>query len=429
VELLQWFVSPGDSIAQFDRVCEVQSDKATVEITSRYDGTVLTLNGAVGDMMIVGEALLELDVEGAGDSVTVKSEEPGVMKEPLTIPSASNTASNSTSNSTSHGPRSTGGGNDKILTTPAVRKIAKENNVDLATVTGTGSKGRILKEDVLMFLGQAGAAGVNAANNTVTMTSGGFTNASSPASSAPLAHPTPPTPLVGDRREPIRGYARMMVSSMNASLTIPHFGYGDEILLNSLASLRSTLKPYASQHNVSLSYMPFFIKAASLSLLQYPVLNSSIAEKEDEIIYHGSHNIGIAMDTPKGLIVPNIKNCQNLSVMEIAMELNRLQADAGGNGIASADLMGTTFSLSNIGAIGGTYMVPVINTPQVAIGALGKIQTLPRYNGDGDVEKAMVMCVSWAGDHRIVDGATMSRFSNMWKDYLENPGKMVVNMR
>jgi len=150
---------------------------------------------------------------------------------------------------------------------------------------------------------------------------------------------------------------------------------------------------------------------------------------ETKLIFHGDHNIGVAMDTPRGLIVPNIKQCQHKSILEIAADLNRLQEAGSTGNLPEADLGGTTFSLSNIGAIGGTYMSPVIAAPQVAIGALGKIQTLPRFDNDDNVVKAKIMNVSWAGDHRVVDGATMARFSNLWKDYVEKPNVMLGAMR
>lgn len=247
-----------------------------------------------------------------------------------------------------------------------------------------------------------------------------------------------------------------MIKSMNESLKIPHFGYSDEISMNALHTLRNSLKPFAESQGVKLSYMPIMIKAASIALMEYPIINSSLSEDEKEIVYHNAHNIGVAMDTPRGLVVPNIKvrkkkpyneytsssnpksnttpthfqSVQTLSVIDIARELQRLQLDGQtGSGIKEADLKGSTFTLSNIGAIGGTYMSPVISKPQVAIGALGKIQTLPRFDSNGEVVAAKIMEVSWAGDHRTVDGATMARFSNLWKDMLENPSLLMANMK
>ncbi|KAK1786541.1 hypothetical protein P4O66_002990 [Electrophorus voltai] len=194
-----------------------------------------------------------------------------------------------------------------------------------------------------------------------------------------------------------------MVKTMTAALKIPHFGYCDEVDLTQLVLLRSELKGLAEARGVRLSYMPFFVK--------------------------GSHNIGLAMDTPQGLLVPSVKNVQALSVFEIAAELNRLQALGSAGQLGPADLTGGTFTLSNVGSIGGTYAKPVILPPEVAIGALGKIQVLPRFNSCAELVKAHIMSVSWSADHRVIDGATMSRFSNLWCSYLEQPSSMVLDLK
>ncbi|XP_010778395.1 lipoamide acyltransferase component of branched-chain alpha-keto acid dehydrogenase complex, mitochondrial, partial [Notothenia coriiceps] len=224
-------------------------------------------------------------------------------------------------------------------------------------------------------------------------------------------------------------FHRAMVRTMTAALRIPHFGYSDEVELSRLAALRKELKSLCESRGVRLSFMPFFIKAASLGLLHFPVLNASLDEGCQNITYKASHNIGLAMDTSQGLLVPNVKNVQLLSVFEIAQELNRLQALGTAGQLGTNELTGGTFTLSNIGSIGGTYAKPVILPPEVAIGALGKIQVLPRFDAGGQVVPAHIMNVSWSADHRIIDGATMSRFSNLWKEYLENPAAMVLDLK
>ncbi|TDG95983.1 hypothetical protein EPR50_G00241580 [Perca flavescens] len=220
-----------------------------------------------------------------------------------------------------------------------------------------------------------------------------------------------------------------MVRTMTAALKIPHFGYCDEVDLSRLVALRSELRSTAEARGVKLSYMPFFIKAASLGLLHFPVLNASVDEGCQNITYKASHNIGLAMDTLQGLLVPNVKNVQLLSVFDIAQELNRLQALGVGGQLGTSELSGGTFTLSNIGSIGGTYAKPVILPPEVAIGALGKIQVLPRFDASGSVVPAHIMKVSWSADHRIIDGATMCRFSNLWREYLENPASMLLDLK
>ncbi|XP_054714543.1 lipoamide acyltransferase component of branched-chain alpha-keto acid dehydrogenase complex, mitochondrial-like [Uloborus diversus] len=238
-----------------------------------------------------------------------------------------------------------------------------------------------------------------------------------------------PTPSLKDRSEVIKGYKKAMVKTMTNSLSVPYFSYCDEIDVTDLVLMRARLKQIAEGKGVKFSYMPFFIKALSLSLLEYPILNSSVDQKCENIVYKASHNIGIAMDTEQGLIVPNIKNVQNLSILQVASELNRLHLAAIKGSIRQNDVTGGTFSISNIGAIGGTYAKPVILLPEVAIGAVGKIQALPRFDENDRVVKRHIMQVSWSADHRVIDGATMCRFSNLWKSYLESPVTMLMHLK
>lgn len=327
----------------------------------------------------------------------------------------------------------------KTQATPAVRRLASENNIKLSEVVGTGKDGRILKEDILNFIArQTGAILPPAPFQEIRPPLPAAAAPPAPAAKPKeqMTPPNVPTPAIPkpvftgkDRTEPIKGFQKAMVKAMSAALKIPHFGYKDEVDLSQLVWLRSELKGLAESRGVKLSYMPFFIKAASLGLLHFPILNSSLDENCTNITYKAAHNIGLAMDTNQGLLVPNAKNVQMLSVFEIAVELNRLQTLGAAGQLGTTDLTGGTFTLSNIGSIGGTYTKPVILPPEVAIGALGKIQMLPRFNHKGEVVKAHIMNVSWSADHRIIDGATMCRFSNLWKSYLENPASMVLDLK
>ena len=315
----------------------------------------------------------------------------------------------------------------KVLATPAVRRVAAEHNLDLNVIQGSGKDGRILKDDLFKFMDDAKAAPARAASSPPPRPP---QPQSSPA-------PPPPPPLVRtsgsvplkDKTESFSPFARAMTKSMTEALQIPHFGYKDEIEVTELVKIRKDLKHFAKEKGIKLSYMPFMIKAASLALNDFPILNSTVDYSKEKITFKASHNIGLAMDTPEGLIVPNIKQVQDLNVFEIAQELNRLSHLGSKGKLGGDDLKGTTFSLSNIGSIGGTYMMPVIMPPNVAIGALGKIQELPRFDQDDNVRKAHVLNVSWAADHRVIDGATMARYSNLWKRYLEHPGWMLANLR
>ncbi|XP_016430461.1 lipoamide acyltransferase component of branched-chain alpha-keto acid dehydrogenase complex, mitochondrial isoform X1 [Sinocyclocheilus rhinocerous] len=420
VTVKEWYVKEGDKVSQFDSICEVQSDKASVTITSRYDGIIRKLYHDVDSIALVGKPLVDIEteagqVEGPQEDVV---ETPAMSQEEHTHQEIKG---------------------HKTQATPAVRRLAMENNIKLSEVIGTGKDSRILKEDILNFLArQTGAILLPAPFQEIRPPPPAAVAPSAPAAKpkekrSPPSIPTPviPKPVFTgkDHTEPIKGFQKAMVKTMSAALKIPHFGYKDEVDLSQLVRLRSELKGLAESRGVKLSYMPFFIKAASLGLLHFPIFNSSLDENCTNITYKAAHNIGLAMDTSQGLLVPNVKNVQMLSVFEIAVELNRLQTLGAAGQLGTADLTGGTFTLSNIGSIGGTYAKPVILPPEVAIGALGKIQVLPRFNHKGEVVKAHIVNVSWSADHRIIDGATMCRFSNLWRSYLENPASMVLDLK
>ncbi|KAG7400057.1 hypothetical protein PHYBOEH_007125 [Phytophthora boehmeriae] len=433
VEVLQWFVKSGDQVKQFQNVCEVQSDKATVEITSRYDGVVKKVHYEVGEMAQVGSTLIDIDVDEAtaasvqssgkkkkaGPPVSRKGPTPiaAAAKEPVSAPVEAPVAPTPVLTPTPVAPRRHET-DEKLLTSPSVRRLAREHSIDLYDIEGTGPQGRILKEDLLEYIKvlakQPALTEVKAQVTTAKVAS---------VTDVPRA-----AYLQQDTVVPLTPIQKMMVKSMNAALQVPHFGYADEIQMDALYNLRNELKPLAESRGVKLSFMPFIIKAASLALKEYPILNATVNDSETEITMVAAHNISVAMDTPTGLIVPNVKNVQAKSIMQIAEDLNRLQQLATDGKLGPNDLKGGTFSISNIGSIGGTYMSPVLLLPQVAIGAIGKIQKLPRFDTEGNVEAVRLMNVSWSGDHRVIDGATMARFSNQWKGYLETPVSMLTEM-
>ena len=233
----------------------------------------------------------------------------------------------------------------------------------------------------------------------------------------------------GSRVEPIKGIKAAMARQMQDSVsTIPHFTYCEEIDLTELIALRSQLKDQYAKQGIKLTLMPFFMKAMSLAIKQFPIMNSQVNSDCSELTYFDDHNIGIAVDSKVGLLVPNIKGCQNKSIVQIAQELTKLTDAAREGRVSPAELKGGTITISNIGAIGGTVATPIINKPEVAIVALGKTQLLPRFNAKGEVEGRSLMQISWSGDHRVIDGGTIARFTNLWKSYLEQPSSMLLLM-
>ncbi len=344
VEIIQWYISPGDTVQQFDLVCQVQSDKATVDITSRYDGVIDTVCGEVGDMLRVGSPLVFLrqeqengNINGRSTSIAEHAEQndrddddagSGVGNDDVHLSANINNVTNDpagpvtavaavtdvrandddSSNLLEH-VRNSG----KVLATPAVRRLSMEFNVDLSTIEGTGKDGRILKSDVLQELKLK-------ENNEQT-------DIFSPAAPAPNLNRLAVPASDNDEILPIRGYNRIMVKAMQTTLQVPHMVYTDEVEMTALRQCRRDLKPLAVQMGLlhGISYLPFAIKACSLAMLQYPLLNSSIDAEKMVVIVHKRHDIGVAIDSPKGLVVPVIRNCQDLSVLDIALELQRLR--------------------------------------------------------------------------------------------------------
>ena len=221
-----------------------------------------------------------------------------------------------------------------------------------------------------------------------------------------------------------------MFKSMTASLNIPHFLYTDTVNFTALSALRKQLNASRSPDTPKLSYMPFIVKAVSLALNKYPLLNARLDTSggRPQLQMRSQHNVSVAVDTPNGLMVPVVHSTQTLSIGQIAGALRELSQKGQNNKLSSADLSGGTITVSNVGSIGGEVVAPVLVEGQLAICGVGKIKTVPVFNDQGELERAEVVKVSWSADHRVVDGATMARVAEVVRGYLEQPGSMVLDM-
>ena len=326
VELLQWYVTPDSPVSQFDKICEVQSDKANVEITSRYDGIVRELCCEVGGVVRVGQPLCFLETADRNAESDTLDNAPG--EDRLSVPAIASDysglmdryeeesfVSDDATLAENDGDRFEAA--SKVQSSPAVRKLGKEHNIDLSTVKGSGPNGRVLKSDVLKIIHQSDVIGSVDQSMSTTSSKPSFT---------PTASITPDPTTEEDEIIPIRGYHRLMVKSMTSSLSVPHMVYTDEINVTSLNQLRSTLKPLSAQKGIKLTLLPFFLKAASLALHQFPTINGSIDIEKMELRVHKRHDLGVAVDTSKGLVVVVVRGCERRSVEEIAGELGRLFA-------------------------------------------------------------------------------------------------------
>lgn len=419
VVIKEWLIKEGDQVKEFDPICEVESDKATATITSRFEGLITAVHYEIGVKAKVGKPLIDIKLATGPGHNEVSNENKNFSDPELC----------STNNSSSsHGSiqiDSQNGSNFQML--PSVRRLARLENVDMSLLQATGKNGRILKEDVLRHL--ENRAGIQPQTKGI---------------------PSEPTKIRQNQDQsqheqyesviPMNSIKKSMFKAMTKSLTIPHFNYSDEIdLTDLLKSLKRYNELFVSKHlkeqpsKNKISNLAVMIKMISLALTEYPELNGSLLGDEEHdnekfIIKH-YHNVGVAIDTQAGLVVPNIKNVQLLSIEQINEELTRLRNLAYQSKLSPTELSGRTISLSNIGAIGGIFGVPVIVKPEVLIAALGKIRKLPRYDQDGSLQPRDIVQIVWSADHRCVDGATLSRFSNLIKHYLENPESALIKMK
>jgi len=402
-ELVEWLVSEGETVVEDQPIADVMTDKALVQIPAMHSGVIDKLFYKQGEIAKVHEPLFSMVPDGS-DAPSAPTEtssdtpvetakvEKSEEKKPNTVVTEQEPQGAAQSKT-----------NGKAIASPAVRRVARELDVNIGEVTGSGKKGRVYKEDVVSF--EQGGASVSVQSQVPTT-----------------------------RTEPIRGIKAVMAKAMvNSVSTIPHFTYCEEIDMTELISLRKELKETSAvkdlaKQDIKVTMMPFFMKAMSLALKEFPVINTQVNEDCTELTYFNDHNIGMAVDSKVGLLVPNVKQVQNKSILELATDITRLTNDARSGRVQSADLKGGTITISNIGAIGGTVATPIINKPEAAIVALGKLQTLPRFNEQGDVEARSIMQVSWSGDHRVIDGGSIARFCNLWKSFLEKPSNMLVHM-
>lgn len=413
-EVVKWLIAEGDEIEEDQPVVEVMTDKALVEITAPEAGRVTRLYCKQQENAQVHAPLFAYTPLGQGGD----AEEPA--HEAIDDTSASQANDRESADAANDSapqpaavpaePATGSGAHGRIPASPAVRRLVRELGVTLADVPGSGKDGRVLKEDILAF------------------------EKSGEKRAKPAKAEATPTALhegsAGEARvEPIKGVQAVMAKRMvESATTIPHFSYGDEIDVTELLVLRERLKPQAEAQGTRLTLMALIMKAMALAVQAHPILNSRVSEDGSEIHYQPHCNIGMAVDSQAGLIVPNVKRVEQLSVLEIAAEVARLTQAARDGRVSQADLKDGTISISNIGALGGTYAAPIINLPEVAIVALGRTQHLPRFDESGDVVSRAIMTITWSGDHRIIDGGTIARFCNLWKGYLQEPQTMLLNM-
>jgi len=436
-ELVKWNVKVGDSVAENQPIASVLTDKAEVEIPSPKTGKIAVLHAKPGQKVKVHSPLVTYSGVAGGTAAAAKPSAPAAA--PAAVAAPSRPAQRQTD----------------VSATPMVRKMAKDMGVDITLVAGTGPEGRVLENDVKNFKGSptspagtgatvnataavkalAASLGVDLSRVTGTGPGGriaeGDVRALAPAApkggrpAAAAAGPITFTPAgtasQGEEKLPFVGIRRKIAEKMAQSKrTVADVTHVDECDMTALLALRDELKPVAAARGVKLTFLPFIIKALTKSLAEFPGFNSSLDEAAGEIIRKRYYNIGIAVSAPQGLVVPNIKGADGLDLFGLAGAVSALAEKVRSNKIEVAALQGGTFTITNIGPIGGLYANPIVNHPEVAILGLMKLRKTPVYRDGGIfIRDMMNLCLSF--DHRVVDGADAAHFMNTLIRHLENP--------
>jgi pyruvate dehydrogenase E2 component (dihydrolipoamide acetyltransferase) len=522
-EIVDWLVEVGDTVSEDQPVAEVETDKAVVEVPSPVNGTVREILADAGEMVPVGNVIITFDVEGeeaepveesASESADESADEPVESAvEPIGDEAEASAETGNGSAGAEAEPSAKGG---RVFAAPSARRLARELDVDIASVAGSGPGGRVSEADVRAAAESGGdeepaeEAGTpksavkrvdDAPESELDSKSDGAAEAA--ATSAPAGGPEPagreqtlaapatrrladeegvdlddvptdeerdgqafvtpehvqqyaaaqqaaqaadaqavqqeaasaPVAATADtettpegevERVPYRGIRRTIGKAMeNSKYTAPHVTHHDTVVVDDLVETRANLKPKAEERGIKLTYMPFVVKAIVAALKEYPVLNSQLNEDDEEILVKHYYNIGIAVATDAGLMVPVVKDAGEKDMLTIASDVDELASKARDRSISREEMQGGTFSITNFGAIGGEYATPIINYPETAILGLGELKQRPVVE-DGEVVAKWTIPISLTIDHRVIDGADAAQFANTLMEYLGNPELLLL---
>lgn len=403
VEVLEILVSPGDSVAAEDSLISLESDKATMEIPSPNEGIVKEIKVSVGDKVAQGALIVTMEVTAAADDKAPEPERP--------VPAADAAPSARESNTTAAEPAAvqtpvsdddivpyapdTKAGKHRAHASPSVRRFARELGVNLSQVSGSGPKNRILKDDVQAFVKNAMQKGTG-----------------QPSTGAAI----PPAPKVDFAKfgevevQPLSRIKKISGKHLHACwLNIPHVTQFDEADITELEAFRQGMKEEAARKGVRLTPLVFIMKAVCASLREFPQFNASLDESQENLVLKKYTNLGVAVDTPEGLMVPVIRNVDKKGFYDLAGELMEISERARNGALMPADLQGGSFSISSLGGIGGTNFMPIVNAPEVAILGVARSQMKPVWNGK-EFEPRLMLPLAMSYDHRVIDGAAGARF-------------------
>jgi pyruvate dehydrogenase E2 component (dihydrolipoamide acetyltransferase) len=456
-EIVAWLVRTGDVVKEDQPMLEVMTDKATVTITAPRAGTVTETRGRVGEVVQVHSVLVVFELDGMSPASPERARNVDEDRYPV-VPESTPAHSNGSAREYGHdggnghggpelapdgthaaaprrgqdqgatavgdireslpgtaGPLAQAYFNAKPLATPATRKLARDMNIDLRRVPPSGPQGRVTQRDLEAFRSVRPAphlpphGGVHA----------------TPVVPSPAA-PLPRGAL--EERVPLAGLRRRIAQKMQQSTqTAAHFTFVEECDVTELRDLRARLKPAAEAQGVKLSFLPFIVKATVAALKKHPTLNTALDETTQEIVFRKYFHIGIATATDAGLIVPVVKDADRRSLLDVAREIDRLAAEARAGKARLEDVVGSTFTITSLGAQGGLFATPIINYPEVAILGVHQMKQRPVVK-DGQIVIGEVMLLSLSFDHRVVDGHVGAAFAYEIISYLEQPERLFLEM-
>ena len=427
-EIVKWFVKAGDTVKEDDILCEVQNDKAVVEIPSPVEGTVEEVLVGEGTVAVVGDVLIRFDAPGYED-LKLKGDDHAEAKTEAQVQAIAESGQNvekapvneekSLVKAETEKAETVVDDTKRVIAMPSVRKFARDNDVNIHVVQGTGKNGRILKEDIENFLKGGGTIEAEAAS-VETAEAAIQQDTTAPATPVVLEGEFPET------REKMSGIRKAIAKAMvHSKQTAPHVTLMDEVDVTALVAHRKKFKDIAAEKGVKLTYLPYVVKALISTLREFPEFNRSLDDATQEIIQKHYYNIGIAADTEKGLLVPVIKHADRKSVFAVSNEINELATKARDGKLAPHEMKGASMSITNIGSAGGQWFTPVINHPEVAILGIGRISEKPVIK-NGEIVAAPVLALSLSFDHRMIDGATAQNALNHLKRLLSEPELLLM---
>ncbi len=441
-EIVRWMVEVGDVIELDQPIVEVMTDKVTVELPSPYAGTLTEKVAAEGDVVAVNAVIARFDGEGAapapnlqaaeersivesgrpvqeddGERLSLFKPSAGVDEPLITIkrpvgapaarPASSSVVAPAPAAAAPAAPAAARGAYGRVLAVPAARKLARELGVDIEQVEGSGPNGRVRVEDVQRHADGAGTA-------------------------QPVAYAPRPAYVPGEEpeeRTPLRGLRRVIANQLTTShLEAVRTLHVDEADVTALVALRDKLKPRAEAQGVKLSYLPFIMKAVVAGLQRFPMINASLDTATNEIVRKHYYNLGLAVATDNGLVVPVVKGVDQRPILDIAADVQRLAELARTGKLAQDDIRGGTFSITNIGSLGGLFSFPIINLPEAAILGVHSIKKRPVVLADDSIVARSMLYLSLSFDHRLIDGAEGAMFTSFVIDLLENPEALLLEL-